>query len=136
MVGLSRNWDRNGTLVERSRSIFEAYRPTGVPATLYNKTYQTFKRPVGDKPGDSSEVLDFFKAKGYRQEEALKFYHHYQAIGWKAGGKAPIVDWRAAAHNWMLKADEMKKAKGGSAAGTEDRDHLIVKTQKDYGEPL
>ena len=75
-VGLSRDWDRNGTLMERSRSIFEAYCPTGVPATIYRKTYQTFKRPLEAKPESSSEVLDFFREKGYRQEEALKFFHY------------------------------------------------------------
>lgn len=123
-VKLSQNWDNSGTLLERTRTIFRAYRPISVPVTIYKKTYQTSKRSLGAKPKSQLEVLDFFKEKEYRLEEAFKFFNHYQAIGWKVGGKVPIVDWKAAADNWMLKAKELKS------------DHLMVKTKKDYGEPL
>ena len=135
-VGLTQNWDKSGTVMERSRSIFGTYCPNRVPDTLYKKTDQTDKRSGGAKPKSQLEVFNFFKEKAYRKEEAQKFFNHYQAIGWKIGGKIPIVDWKAAAHNWMLKADEIKKANDKSVIKIRDRDHLMVETQKDYGQPL
>lgn len=136
MVRVSQNWDNNGTLMERSRSIFGTYRPNSVPDTLYKKTDKTFKRSLGAKPKSQLEVLNFFKEKGYVLEEAFKFFNHYQAIGWKVGGRVPIVDWKAAADNWILKAKELNAAQGGSIKKTVNGDHLLVETQKDYGEPL
>lgn len=136
MVGLSQNWDKSSTVMERSRSIFGTYCPSSVPDTLYKKTKQTNKRSLGAQPRSQLEVLNFFEEKGFQQEEAQKFFNHYQAIGWRIGGKVPIVDWEAAAHNWMLKADEIKKANGASKTQSRNQDHLMVKTQKDYGQPL
>ncbi|MBW8244154.1 hypothetical protein K1F50_15200 [Muricauda oceani] len=135
-VGLSQNWDKSGTVMERSRSIFGRYCPISVPDTIYKKTNQTNKRSLGAQPRSQLEVLNFFKENGYGQEEAQRFFNHYQAIGWKIGGKISIVDWEAVAHNWMLKADEIKKATGTSKGQSKDPDHLMVETQKDYGQPL
>ncbi|WP_335965432.1 hypothetical protein [Galbibacter sp. PAP.153] len=135
-VGLSQNWDKSGTVMERSRSIFGTYCPSSVPDTFYKKTDQTNKRSLGAKPRSQLEVLNFFKENGYGKEEAQRFFNHYQAIGWKIGGKISIVDWKAAAHNWMIKADEIKNAMGASKTQERNRDHLMVETQKDYGQPL
>lgn len=135
-VGLSQNWDKSGTVMERGRSIFRTYCPTSVPDTLFKKTNQTNKRSLGAQPRSQLEVLNFFKENGYGKEEAQRFFNHYQAIGWKIGGKISIVDWKAAAHNWMLKADEIKKANHSSKVQSTNRDHLMVETQKDYGQPL
>ncbi|MCA0957717.1 hypothetical protein LCL86_01585 [Muricauda ruestringensis] len=135
-VGLSQNWDKSSTIMERSRSIFGRYCPISVPDTIYKKTNQTNKRSLGAKPRSQLEVLNFFKENGYGQEEAQRFFNHYQAIGWKIGGKISIVDWEAVAHNWMLKADEIKKANGTSKILSRNLDPLMVETQKDYGQPL
>jgi len=135
-VGLSQNWDKSGTVMERSRSIFRTYCPNSVPDTLVKKTNQTNKRSLGAQPRSQLEVLNFFKENGYGKEEAQRFFNHYKAIGWKIGGKISIVDWKAAADNWMLKADEIKKANRSSKVQSRNRDHLMVETQKDYGQPL
>ena len=135
-VGLTQNWDKSGMVMERIRSIFGTYCPTSVPDTLYKKTYQNNKRSSQAQPRSQLEVLNFFNEKGYEKEEALKFFNHYQAIGWKIGGKVSIVDWSAVARNWMLKADEIKKANGTSKMQSRNRDHLMVETEKDYGQPL
>ena len=135
-VGLAQNWDNSGTVMERSRSIFGTYCPASVPDTLNKKTKQTSKRSLGAQPRSQLEVLNFFKENGYGKEEAQRFFNHYQAIGWKLGGKISIVDWKAAAYNWTLKADEIKKANGTSKGQSRNRDPLMVETQKDYGQPL
>lgn len=135
MVALSQNCTDRGTLMGRTRTIFGTYRPKSVPDTLYRKQYKPNKRSLGVKPRSQLEVLDFFKEKKYALEEAFKFFNHYQAIGWKIGGKVAIQDWKAAADNWMLKARELAREKREKKA-VGSKDHLITTTEKDYGQPL
>lgn len=134
-VALSQKWDDSGTVTGRTRTIFGTYCPISVPASLYTKHYKPDKRSLGAKPKSQLEVLDFFKEKKYMPEEASKFFNHYQAIGWKIGGKVPITDWKAAADNWMVKAKEIeaKKAKPKMVGNS---DNLMTETEKDYGQPL
>ncbi|WP_431126150.1 hypothetical protein [Flagellimonas flava] len=134
-VALSQNCTDNSTLMGRTRTIFGTYRPKSVPDTLYRKQYKPNKRSLGAKPRSQLEVLDFFKEKKYDLEEAFKFFNHYQAIGWKIGGKVTIQDWKAAADNWMLKALELARERKEKRA-LDSGDHLITTTEKDYGEPL
>lgn len=72
-VALSQNWDKSGTVMERSRSIFRTYCPTNVPDTLFKKTKQNNKRSLGAKPRSQLEVLNFFRESGYDKEEAQRF---------------------------------------------------------------
>lgn len=101
-----------------------------VPNTNSNKQKENnskLKLPKNEK-----DVIDFFKKKEWPAIEALKFYNHYQAIGWKLGGKAKIVDWQASASNWMLKAKELETVKQPS----QNKDNLRTTKNKDYGQPL
>ncbi|REE07788.1 hypothetical protein DFQ09_111118 [Winogradskyella pacifica] len=83
-------------------------------------------------PKNEFEVFVFFKSKNWPTIEASKFYNHYQAIGWKIGGKIKIEDWKASASNWMLKAKELETKKVVS----HKKDNLNTSKQKDYGQPL
>jgi hypothetical protein len=83
-------------------------------------------------PKNENEVIDFFKSKKWPAMEGLKFYNHYQAIGWKQGGKIIIVDWTASASNWMQKAKEIKTEKEQSHF----KDNLRTTKIKNYDEPL
>lgn len=83
-------------------------------------------------PINENEVIDFFKIKSWSVIEASKFYNHYQAIGWKRGGKIKIVDWKASASNWIQKANEIETQKEQSHF----KDNLHTTKIKDYGEPL
>lgn len=58
-----------------------------------------------------TEVRQFFILNNYPENEALKFFNHYQATGWKIKGITPITDWQAAAHKWMLNANKFEPAK-------------------------
>ena len=84
-----------------------------------------------DIPKDEIIVIGFFKKKKWPLKEALKFYNHYQAIGWKLGGKIKIVDWHAKAESWMLNAEDLK-----SDAEFVPKDNLKTTKHKDYGQPL
>lgn len=82
------------------------------------------------------EVLHYFKQAGFPETEASLFFNHYQANGWKQGGRIPITDWQAAAGKWMdydKKIKTQSYAKPGKSNGTE---HLHVQPNKDYSEPL
>ena len=83
-------------------------------------------------PKNEFEVIDFFKKKKWPDNEAKKFYNHYQGIGWKIGGKIKIEDWQATASNWMLKASEIETAD----AVPQKKDNLRTSKNKDYGQPL
>ena len=91
-------------------------------------------------------ILDFFKKENYPELEAEKFFNHYQGIGWKVGGKSKIVDWKATAKSWMLKAEEMKFSSRSKPKRTNNssydlpldhfQDNLHVNQNKRYDEPL
>jgi hypothetical protein len=74
------------------------------------------------------EALAFFKAEQYPEVEAKKFFYHFEANGWKVGGKAPMKNWNAAAHNWMLNTSRYEPEPKPTA--------VKLNTRKDYGEPL
>jgi hypothetical protein len=64
----------------------------------------------------------------YTEIEARKFFYHFVANGWKVGGKTPMENWQAAAHNWMLNAPRYE---------SETKPNTVkLNTSKDYDEPL
>lgn len=58
------------------------------------------KRGEGEMPPTPNlqEVLAECKAQGF-PIDGEKFFHHYQALGWKKGA-TPIVDWKSALRLW------------------------------------
>ena len=98
--------------------------------TNSTKQKENYNKPK--LPKNEIEVIDFFKSMKWQAVEAIKFYNHYQAIGWKQGGKIKIVDWMASARNWMLKAKEIESLKEQSPF----KDNLKTTKIKNYGEPL
>ena len=115
-----------------------------------NKHLQTIENNINitklDQPKNENEVIDFFKKENWASKEALKFFNHYQGIGWKVGGKTKIVDWQATARNWMLKADEIRNYKQQShfkdnislppSGELKEEDNLKTAKNKNYDEPL
>ena len=80
-----------------------------------------------------NEVFIFFKDEGYPQQEANKFYNHYESNGWKVGGKSAMVDWKAAACKWMLNTNLFKTDERNKTINS--RQHQTGKN-KNYSEPL
>ena len=78
-----------------------------------------------------AEVLDFFRQQDFPEIEGNKFFNYFQSIGWLVGGKTPMVDWPAAARNWMLNAP-----KYSTNERTDRTKHLDNSAGKDYSEPL
>tara|TARA_R110002020_G_scaffold97708_2_gene233151 strand:+ start:738 stop:1409 length:672 start_codon:yes stop_codon:yes gene_type:complete len=91
-------------------------------------------------PKDQKEVADFLEREFGNSEisvemEAKKFFNHYQANGWKVGGRAPMENWQASASNWLLKAQEIKQNKGLGPL-VQKTDNLRTTKIKDYNMPL
>ncbi len=77
-------------------------------------------------------VKAYFLEQRFPEIEAIKFFNYFSSNGWLVGGKTPMVNWQAAAQNWILNAPKFfpndqqpNRAK-----------HLNTGTDKDYSEPL
>ena len=87
---------------------------------------QVFLNPSIDK------VKSHFLEQKFPELEANKFFNYFSSIGWLVGGKTPMVDWKAAAQNWMLNANKFNTVE----TAPDRAKHLNTETEKDYGEPL
>lgn len=56
------------------------------------------KRKVFKKP--TVDEIRAYCAERHNSIDAEHFYDHYEANGWKIGGKIPMKDWRAAVRTW------------------------------------
>jgi hypothetical protein len=78
------------------------------------------------------EIKIYFEQKSFPELEAQKFFNYFSSNGWLVGGKTPMIDWTAAAQNWMLNADKFSTA----TPKTSSAKHLNTPTNKNYSEPL
>jgi hypothetical protein len=79
-----------------------------------------------------NEVKTYFLENNLPEQEAQKFFNYFKSVGWLVGGKTPMVDWQAAAQNWMINAPKF-------ISNTEQPNRakqLNTSTEKDYSEPL
>ena len=77
-------------------------------------------------------VKNFFQENSFPELEANKFFNYFSSNGWLVGGKTPMVNWQAAARNWMLNANKFNTHEPKSDRAK----HLNTITDKDYSEPL
>jgi len=80
------------------------------------------------------EILNYFTQHEFEISEAQKFFNYYESNGWLIGGKTPMVDWKAAAKNWMDKTQIFNQKPTVLQSNTAN--HLIAVTNKNYAEPL
>ncbi len=66
------------------------------------------------KPADADEAVSYFVAEGSTDEQGRTFFDHFEANGWRQGGKTAMKDWRAAARNWIRRSGTATR---GVAAG-------------------
>ena len=76
-------------------------------------------------------VKSYFQENNFPELEAQKFFNYFSSIGWLVGGKTPMVDWQAAAQNWILNAPKFI-----TNAEPNRPKQLNTITEKDYSEPL
>lgn len=107
----------------------------------FNKQYKQIENSYKlELPKNELEVIAFFKKIKAPELEAQKFYNHYQANGWKIGGKIKMEDWHASAKNWILKAAELKTEKRQSQnrdnISSNEGSNLHTIRNKNYDHPL
>ena len=78
------------------------------------------------------EVKTYFQKNNFPEQEAQKFFNYFKSVGWLVGGKTPMVDWQAAAQNWMINAPKFIS----NAEQPNRAKQLNTSTDKDYSEPL
>lgn len=70
------------------------------------------------------EVKIYANEIGLSEPKAEKFHDYFTSNGWKVGGKAPMVDWKAALRNWKRGDYEKQPA---NSAQTPKLDHQSKK---------
>jgi hypothetical protein len=79
-----------------------------------------------------NEVKTYFLENNLPEQEAQKFFNYFKSVGWLIGGKTPMVNWQAAAQNWIINAPKFIS----NAEQPNKAKHLNTTTDKDYAEPL
>jgi hypothetical protein len=79
----------------------------------------------------NGEIKTYFQQQNFPELEAQKFFNYFSSNGWLVGGKTPMIDWTAAAQNWMLNANKFNTNEKPNRAK-----HLNTPTDKNYAEPL
>lgn len=79
-----------------------------------------------------NEIKTYFLENNFPEQEAQKFYNYFSSVGWLVGGKTPMINWQAAAQNWIINAPKFIS----NAEQPNKAKHLSTTTDKDYSEPL
>ncbi len=78
------------------------------------------------------EIKTYFQENNFPEQEAQKFFNYFSSVGWLVGGKTPMINWQAAAQNWMSNAPKFIS----NAEQPNRAKQLSTTTDKDYSEPL
>lgn len=84
-----------------------------------------------EMPPSLDEVITFFNEKEKSDQEAEKFFNHFESNGWLVGGKTKMKNWQAAARNWIARSEEFNSRSTSLSSG-----RLNVNQNKDYSVPL
>lgn len=77
---------------------------TPPPTPLTTNQDDATTLPDGRKPASQSDVLTYFATHNASETDALDFFDHYEANGWKQGGNRPLASWQAASRKWIRRA--------------------------------
>jgi len=92
------------------------------------------RREAKDEKPTIEEVKTYFQENNFPELEAQKFFNYFSSVGWLVGGKTPMVDWRAAAQNWILNSINFNH--NTDTTPSHHRQNLNTTTNKNYAEPL
>ena len=104
--------------------------PSAVEVTLSEKEKKLREKKKDEIP-TIENVKFYFQENNFPELEAQKFFNYFSSIGWLVGGKTHMVDWQAAAQNWILNAPKFI-----TNAEPNRPKQLNTKIDKDYSEPL
>jgi hypothetical protein len=112
----------------------------GVLSDIESEKQNTFqekklrKKKKGFIEPNTLEIKTYFQENNFPEIESQKFFNYFSSIGWLVSGKIPMVDWRAAAQNWMLNSINFNHNSDTTPQHRPKK--LNTTTDKDYSEPL
>ena len=119
-------------LADDNRQIVQTFADTDEKQTEKSRQKEFLVTSSAVEKPSIDEVKSYFLQQTFPELEANKFFNYFSSVGWLVGGKIPMVDWQAAAQNWMLNAIKFK-----SYEKPPDRaKHLNTENDKDYSEPF
>ena len=104
-----------------------------------NETEKEKEKKLREKKKDNfqpliEEIKTYFQEQNFPELEAQKFFNYFSSVGWLVGGKTPMVDWQAAAQNWILNSINFNHNTDTNPINRPK--HLNTTTDKNYAEPL
>ena len=131
--------DKNVSNLEKLTKNFEEINNSDLKNEIEEKEKSSAKKEkeiivtssIVEKP-TIENVKSYFQENNFPEQEAQKFYNYFKSVGWLVGGKTPMVDWQAAAQNWMINAPKFIS----NAEQPNRAKQLNTTTDKDYAEPL
>ena len=125
--------DKNVSNLEKHSKNFEEINNLDLKNDDEEKEKSSAKKEKEEKSQPTiEEVKTYFQENNFPEQEAQKFYNYFKSVGWLVGGKTPMVDWQAAAQNWMINAPKFIS----NAEQPNRAKQLNTTTDKDYSEPL
>ena len=125
--------DKNVSNLEKLTKNFEEINNSDLKNDDEEKEKSSAKKEKEEKLQPSiEEVKTYFQENNFPEQEAQKFFNYFKSVGWLVGGKTPMVDWQAAAQNWMINAPKFIS----NAEQPNRAKQLNITTDKDYSEPL
>lgn len=125
--------DKNVSNLEKLTKNFEEINNSVLKNDDEEKEKSSAKKEKEEKSQPTiEEVKIYFQENNFPEQEAQKFFNYFKSVGWLVGGKTPMVDWQAAAQNWMINAPKFIS----NAEQPNRAKQLNTTTDKDYSEPL
>ena len=131
--------DKNVSNLEKLTKNFEEINNSDLKNEIEEKEKSSAKKEkeiivtssIVEKP-TIENVKSYFQENNFPEQEAQKFFNYFKSVGWLVGGKTPMVDWQAAAQNWIINAPKFIS----NAEQPNRAKQLNTTTDKDYSEPL
>ena len=85
-------------------------------------------------PPKLEDVKSYFLDLSIEENEAERFFNHFQSNGWLVGGKSKMKNWQASAKNWIMNLQSFNPTIVATAKPVPG--NLKTSNQKKYDEPL
>ena len=136
------------TLTEKEKKLREKKKSVSDSPNQFENNYKTRGKEefivtssIVEKP-TIEIVKTYFQQNNFPELEAQKFFNYFSSIGWLVGGKTPMIDWQAAAQNWIINSvnfnlNSFQVPQNNTTNSPPIRpQHLNTSTDKNYAEPL
>ena len=121
---------KNGTEDEKEKKLREKKKSVSDSPTQIEINHKLGSKNFVEP--NLNEIKTYFLENNFPEQEAQKFFNYFKSVGWLVGGKTPMVNWQAAAQNWIINAPKFIS----NAEQPNKAKHLNTTTDKDYAEPL